>query len=167
MNYNQSLCWLPVNSCHTSRWARPWLGCVWRWPPLELVWLTLFLVLCLPSMLACFFVAVPGDTLAREVFSIFQMTCDPNCTAEGICWDPIICLRLWDLKEKHRFLKPFLFLVTVFHCPLFSWRAHGHPFQLHTTCWLLRHPKIILSFRFHWSFLVCFNVRVILLFGKI
>uniref|UniRef100_A0A8C9QC51 FAT atypical cadherin 1 n=1 Tax=Spermophilus dauricus TaxID=99837 RepID=A0A8C9QC51_SPEDA len=28
-----------------------------------------------------------GDTLAREVFYIFQMTCDPNCTAEGGNYD--------------------------------------------------------------------------------
>uniref|UniRef100_A0A5F7ZKI0 FAT atypical cadherin 1 n=1 Tax=Macaca mulatta TaxID=9544 RepID=A0A5F7ZKI0_MACMU len=30
---------------------------------------------------------ITGDTLAREVFYIFQMTCDPNCTAEGGNYD--------------------------------------------------------------------------------
>lgn len=158
------VCLLPVDTCHTCGRAGLPLCCVWCWPPLELVWLMLSLVLCLPSMLACFFVAVPGDTLARDVFSIFQMTCDLNCTAEGICWDPIICLRLWDLKEKHPLLKPCLFPVTIFHCALFSWHLRGHPFQLQT-CWLLRHLKVILSFSFHWRF--WFFMCVVLLFGKI
>ena len=75
-------------------------------PPCRLTALGTTVTDCSCSVLAshaCFFLAVPGDTLAREVFYIFPMPCDLNCTAEGICWDHIICLRLWDLKKNSHF----------------------------------------------------------------
>lgn len=53
---------------------------------------------------------MPGDALAREAFYIFQMTCDLNCTAEGICWDHIIChviMRSENQSMDFCFQRPF------------------------------------------------------------
>lgn len=126
---------------------------------MEPVWLMALPCSVLPSMLACFFLAVAGDSLAREAFYIFQMTCDLNCTAEGICWDHIICLRLWDLKLQHQFLELFLFPVTCLSVRfLFIVCMHvvTHSIFKHTDF------ASILTFKFDWrlSFvLFCFLIR--------
>lgn len=101
---------------------------------------------------ACSFLAVPGDTLAREVFYIFPMTCDLNCTAEGICWDHIICLRLWDLKKNSPFSNfipssDHLSLLFLFIAGPFSSIQVANILTFHTSV----DPWI---FRFNWT--LCF-----------
>lgn len=57
-----------------------------------------------------FFLAEPGDKLASEVFYIFQMACDLNCTAEGICWDHIIYYQIMRSEMKAYIYKIFILL---------------------------------------------------------
>lgn len=57
-----------------------------------------------------FFLAEPGDKLASEVFYIFQMACDLNCTAEGICWDHIIYYQIMRSEMKAYIYKLFILL---------------------------------------------------------
>lgn len=59
---------------------------------------------------ASFFLAEPGDKLASEVFYIFQMACDLNCTAEGICWDHIIYYQIMRSEMKAYIYKIFILL---------------------------------------------------------